>query len=187
MKDRNTWVWLLLVMLGCSSSSSTSDYSVIDNCTPGISPNAICSVSVRWAGLPLVHLGGLTWLDRNLEPAPDLSGYALVQSAQFTTDYTALLQFAEKTIGSAAKHDAEHAAALDFRGISDYWITSDGTWAMGRGSQGLQELRWYSPLYPRVPTPEYIKETAERAGLRPAPVSGPIWRALGRFIIDHPA
>jgi len=182
---RHPWLasCLLCVLLGCSTSTPP-DYSVIDNCTPGVSPNAICSVSVRLAGLPKWRRGGLEWMDRNLQQTPDFESYVLMQSVEFSTNYNELLHFAEQTIGSPAKHSTVNPAALDIPDEYDYWVTSDGTWVISRGIP--QQLRWYSLSYVRVPTAEYMKVTAERAGLRPAPVSAAIWRALGRFIVDHP-
>lgn len=173
-----------VVLVGCSSSTPP-DYSVIDNCTPGVSPNAICSISVGLAGLPKHPLGGLEWMSRNLKPAPELAGYTLEQYVEFSTNYKELLHFTEKTIGSPGKHSSVNPAALDITGDYDYWVTSDGTWVISSGVP--KGLRWYSLPYMRVPTAVYVKITAERAGLRPAPVSAAIWRALGRFIIDHPA
>lgn len=183
---RYSWVASCAVgaVLGCSDPPP-ADYSVIDNCTPGVSPNTVCTVIVRLAGLPQWRRGGLKWMDRNLQQTPDFASYVLMQSVEFNTNYKELLHFTEKTIGSPAKHSSANPAALEIADDYDYWVTSDGTWVISSGVP--KELRWYSLPYVRVPTPEYMKVTAERAGLRPAPVSAAIWRALGRFIIDHPA
>ncbi len=182
MRHSSLGTCILFAALGCSSA--TRDYFVVDNCTPGISVNAICSVSVRLAGLPDPHIGGLVWIDRTLQTTPGAAGYVLQQSATFTTTFTDLLQFAEKTLGAAPKQSSDNPVAFDVPDTYYSWTVGDGTWVLARDAH---ELSWYSVAFPRIPTPEYMKVAAERAELRPAPVSGPIWRALGRFIIDHPA
>ncbi len=172
------------VVLGCSSSNAPRDYSVVDNCTPGISPNAICSVAVSLAGLPATHLGGIIWIGRGLKPTPDLNGYVFQQSTTFTTDYKEVVQFTENVLGAIAKQSSANPVALDASGKYFYWTTRDGTWVVARDAH---ELRWYSVPYPQVRTPEDLKDLAVGAGLRPAPVSAQIWKKVGRFIVDHPA
>lgn len=175
-------LWLLILVAACKGEKP--DWSAIDDCAPGISDRT-CQIS---AISTATRQGGLTGLRRGYEDAGtrdirEARSFVFDYVVRFSTDYYDVVAFMTKQIGAPPirTHDVP---LLRFPPTStvDMWVTSDGTWV---ANQEDMKLDWYSLPF-QGGLHEHNDAFLEAQSERPAPISAAIWRALGRFLIEHP-
>ncbi len=169
----NRIVWLIAVAVACRSAAKP-DLSAIDDCAPGMSDRN-CSIS---ATSTATRQGGLRSIKRRYEDAKAPGALVLDFMVWFSTNYDDVVTFMTKRVGTPPIHTHEIPTLARSAGTFDIWVSSDGTWVLSREDM---KLDWYSLPF----LGDRSDKNLERAE-RPAPTSAEIWKALGRFLVEHP-
>jgi hypothetical protein len=169
----NRVVWLISAAVACNSAAKP-DLSAVEDCAPGMSDRQ-CSIS---ATSTATRQGGLKSIKRRYEDAKAPGSRVLDLMVWFSTNYDDIVAFMTKQVGAPPTHTHEVPSLARSAGTFDIWFSSDGTWVLSREDM---KLDWYSlPFQPD--SSDKKLETAER----PAPTSAALWKALGRFLVEHP-
>lgn len=173
-------VGLLVLLAACRAAKL--DLSAIDDCAPGMS-DTTCQISATTMS---TRQGGLRAIKYASEEAKARDTRVLDRFVLFSTGYDDVVAFMTKQVGAPAIRTHE-VPVLKFQPTSpvEMWVTSDGTWVANREDMRVD---WYSLPFSGWETlsGKAADDLVEAQSERPAPVSTAIWRALGRFLVEHP-
>lgn len=169
----NRILTIVLLATACRSAA-TPDLTPVDECAPG-EPSQTCAIHATNA-----RQGGLKSIKRRYEETKSPDSLELDFVVSFSTDYDDVVNFMIKQVGIVPIHAREVPSLRFPTGTFDIWVSSDGTWVANREDMRLD---WYSlPFHS-----DRSDKSLEAASVRPAPASAAIWKALGRFLIEHPS
>jgi hypothetical protein len=161
-----------MVAAACHSRAEPS-LGPVDACAPG-EPSQACATHAGEA-----RQGGLRSLTRSYEETKSPDSVELDFMIFFSTDYDDVVSFMTRQVGTVPIRAHEVPGLRYPTGTFDIWVSSDGTWVANREAM---KLDWYSlPVQSDRST-----QSLDVAAIRPASVSAAIWKALGRFLIEHP-